>query len=118
MSPDTDYIYKCRGETDSAALSHISVPLFFLSFFLQWCIFNDEGLLVYLAIERKPRSVLYDILGHMRPFEIVLQNRQGDEVIRFSRPFRCQGWLFPCFKQDMKVRMTHGLTHRLIVLIF
>ena len=60
-------------------------------------------MIVYLATERKPRSVFYDCLGHLRPFEIVLENREGEEVIRFSRPFRCQGCMFPCFKQEMKV---------------
>ncbi|CAG7720111.1 unnamed protein product [Allacma fusca] len=86
-----------------------------------------ELLEVFLGCERKNRYQIFDASGHeifyakeetdfctrffcnnIRPFEMIIKDGHGEEVIHLKRPLACGSCLFPCCLQSIEVEAPPG----------
>lgn len=67
----------------------------------KFSILNGKGDIVFGAAELT--SFLGSCCGPARPFEIAFVNKEGQEVIRATRPLRCDWCMFPCCLQEITV---------------
>ena len=65
-------------------------------------IFNSLGQMVYTSKEDTD-CCTRQMCGPSRPFDMVVSDNQGMEVIHLNRPLRCQACCCPCCLQEMEV---------------
>jgi len=70
-------------------------------------IFNSLGQMVYTSKEDTD-CCTRQLCGPGRPFDMVISDNQGMEVIHLNRPLRCQACCFPCCLQEMEVSSPPG----------
>ena len=65
-------------------------------------VYNGAGQELYKAKEDTD-CCTRQCLGPNRPFDLEIEDMQGNELIHLYRPLRCTSCLFPCFLQEMEV---------------
>lgn len=70
-------------------------------------VYNGAGQELYQAKEDVD-CCTRNLLGPNRPFDLEIEDMQGNELIHLYRPWRCTSCYFPCFLQVLEVYSPPG----------